>query len=231
MAEYIYKAFNPAEDIIGGKSKMKTFPIWTDRPSDVDTNQESILGTTDNPMYLSPSETGSWEANYYYNVFNDNPSVNLNAEPQFSFAFATTQSIELETTLGEEYKYTYPSKAVYSQFLSILEEQTISNPAGLFKIAPAPGITSLEDIRVAYIISIARSRIKDRIELDTWQLNLSSSSPGGVGTGRLLNLINQTGSTVGATSVPIIIGTLPDYTGVVGTGSYGTEMGLFYPQR
>lgn len=226
MAEYIYKAFNPAEDIIGGKAKLKTFPIWTDVPSDIDTNPESILST----MYTASAETGSWEANYYLNIYNDDADVNLNAEPQFSIAFATTQSVELQTSLGEEYQYTYPSRAVYAQFLSILEESTISDTSKFFRALPYVGATSYSDIPVAYVISIARARIKDRIELDTWQLNLSGSG-GGVGSGRLLNLINETGSSAGVSSVPIIIGTLPDYTGTTGTGSYGTQMGIFYPQR
>ncbi len=235
MAEYIYKAFNPAEDIIGGKTKLKTFPIWSDRPTDVDTNPESILGTSTNPMYTSSAETASWEGNYYYNIYNDDADVNLNAEPQFSIAFATTRSIQLETQLGigDEYKYTYPSRAIYAQFLSTLEQNTIANTDKLFKIQPTPGDTSLSDIKVAYIISIARSRIKDKIELDTWQLNLSGS---GKNSGSLLTLINATGSYIGAKSVPIVIGALEqvesEYTmSAQYTSSYGTQMGLFYPQH
>ena len=80
MAEYIFKAFNPAEDVISGKANTKTFPIWTDLPSDVDTNPQSTLLT----MFTSSLETGSWEANYYYNVYNQSTTANLNAEVQFS---------------------------------------------------------------------------------------------------------------------------------------------------
>ena len=235
MAEYIYKAFNPAEDIIGGKTKLKTFPIWTDSVSDVDVNPESIIGDTDNPIYTSSAEvTGSWEGNYYYNIYSDNVDERPNAEVQFSIAFATTRSVQLETNLQEEYQYTYPSRAVYSQFLSTLEQTTIANTGGFFKIQPSPGVTALSDIPVAYVISIARSRIKDKIELDTWQLNLSGSAGG-------LTLINQTGSATGVTSVPIIIGDLGATLGADQIdskyrmpaniiSSFGTQMGLFYPQ-
>ncbi len=235
MAEYIFKKFNEQEDIIAGKSKLKTFPIWTDSPSDVDMNPESIM--TD--MWLMPSETSSWEGNYYYNVYNQNTDNNLNTEVQFSIAFATTQSVQLQTDLGEEYKYTYPSRAVYAQFLSTLKQTSIANEGEYFKIQPSPGVTTLEDIPVAYIISIARSRIKDRVELNTWQLNLSGS---GAASGSTLCLINQTGSAVGAVSVPIIVGDLSKTLGVDQieskytmsaqiSGAYGTQMGLFYPQH
>ena len=234
MAEYIYKAFNPAEDIIGGKTKLKTFPIWTDSPSDADVNPESIMTS----MWTQSVEVTAWEGNYYYNVYNQDTASNANAEVQFSIAFATTRSVQLETNLQEEYQYTYPSRAVYSQFLSTLEQTTIANTGGFFKIQPSPGVTALSDIPVAYVISIARSRIKDKIELDTWQLNLSGS---GNASGSLLTLINQTGSAVGAVSVPIIIGDLGATLGADQIdskyrmpaniiSSFGTQMGLFYPQ-
>lgn len=222
MAEYIYKAFNPAEDIIGGKAKLKTFPIWTDSPTDVDTNPESTM----TQMWTQSAEVSTWEGNYYYNIYNQDTASNVNAEPQFSIAFGTTQSLQLQTTLGEEYSYTYPSRAVYAQFLSILEESTISNTDNLFKSLQSASSTTYEDMQMIYIISVARSRIKDMIELDTWQLNLSGSDG-------IMNL-KTTGSVANAASVPIITGWLSDYdTSLYKTGSIGNniQMGIFYPQR
>lgn len=236
MAEYIFKAFNPEEDIISGKTKVKTYPIWSDRPDDVDTNPESILGTIDNPMFTSSDDKTLWESNYYYNVYNDNPDTNKNAAPQLSFAFATTSSIQVilpsPYNLNGELQYTYPSKAIYSQFLSVLEEKSISNPDGLFKIQVAPNVDSYTDIKAAYIISIARDRIKDGIEVNSWQLNLSGS---GGASGSLLKLISPTGSNYlakGINKVPIIIGSLSDNNLPNQlTSSYGTEMGIFYPKH
>jgi hypothetical protein len=235
MAEYIFKAFNPAEDVIGGKTKIKTFPIWTDSPTDVDTTGQGIM----NVMWTSSLEIGTWESNYYYNIYNQDTISNINADPQFSIGFGTTQSVELDAIslgLGEEYAYSYPSKAVYSQFLSILEEKTISDPInGAFKIYPNINSTSLVNIEVAFIISAARARIKDRIELNTWQLMLSGS---GGNSGSTMPLVNQTGSVAGAISVPIIIGDLNHFGGQSEfsmsnqiSGSVGTQMGIFYPQR
>jgi len=218
MAEYTYKQFNPDEDVVAGKQKTKTFPIWSDSPSDVDTNPESILDT----FYSSSTEIDAWEGYYYYNVFGESPSVNLNAPPQFSIALGTTQSVLLQYP-DTEFQYTYPSRAVYGQFLNILEEKSVSNTDGYFSRA-ITGSTSTYNMDVIYIISVARARIKDRIELDTWQLNLSGSKD-------VLNLINQTGSVAGIKVVSIVSGQLSDYTYQVSSTPDGDTFGLFYPER
>jgi len=228
MAEYTYKRFNKDEDVVAGKQKTKTFPIWTDSPSDADTNPESILAT----FYTSSTEKIAWEGYYYYNVFAENTATNLNAAPQFSIALGTTHSVLLQHA-DTEYQYTYPSRAIYGQFLNILEEKSVSNIEGRFQRPATQGSTTYTDMDVVYIISVARARIKDRVELDTWQLNLSASNALGP-SGSILNLINETGSAAGASVVNIIAGTLPDYTGNSGFASssgYGQPFGLFYPER
>lgn len=226
MAEYTYKRFNRDEDIVAGKQKTKTFPIWSDSPSDADTNPESILTA----FYTSSTERVAWEGYYYYNVFSEDADSNLNAPPQFSVAFGTTQSVLLQYS-DTEYQYTYPSRAIYGQFLNILEEKSVVDTDGYFQRPSTQGSTTYTDMDVVYVLSVARARIKDRVELDTWQLNLSGS---GGASGSILNLINQTGSAAGVSSVNIIAGTLSDYTGKVGTpstASYGTPFGIFYPER
>lgn len=217
MAQYIFKAFNKDEDIIAGKQKRKTFPIWTDIPTDDDTNQESIMEV----MYTQSSEVSNWEGYYYYNIFNQDTASNANAEAQFSIAFGTTQSIKLDG-VDEEYRYTYPSKAIYGQFVNSLKEGSMSDGTKLFTSASVV-------MSPIYIISIARSRIKDGIELDTWQLNLSGSSG-------MLNLINAPGYTSADEVVPIITGYITgtnvyDVTYGISSASNGIQMGLLYPQR
>ena len=226
MAEYIFKTFNKTEDVIPGKQTIKTFPIWTDLPSDVDTNPQATLLS----MYTASAETGSWEANYYYNVYNQDATANLNAEVQFSLAFGTTCSIQLETPLGEEYQYTYPSRAVYAQFLSSLENSTIADANTHFSILKSGSSTTYEVMPVIYAISVARARIKDGIEADTWQLNLKGT--GGT-MGQYMTLVTS-GSTTGAYRVPIITGKLSDYSTSTypnPTVSASIQMGLFYPQH
>jgi len=219
MSEYTYKRFNQDEDVVSGKQKTKTFPIWSDSPSDADTNPESILTN----FWTQSAEVSAWEGYYYYNLFGEDTASNANAPVQFSIAFGTTQSVLLQYA-DTEYQYTYPSRAVYGQFLNILEEKSVSNTDGYFERAITSS-TSTYNMDVIYIISVARARIKDRVELDTWQLNLSGSSGG------FLNLINQTGSAAGVKVVNIISGQLSDFTGDIGSASYGDTFGLFYPER
>ena len=219
MAEYTFKRFNQDEDVVAGKQKIKTFPIWSDSPSDADTNSESTL--TD--FWTQSAEVLEWEGNYYYNIFGEDTASNANAPVQFSVAFATTQSVLLQNS-DSELQYTYPSRAIYGQFLNILEEKSVVDVDGYFQRA-ITGSTSTFNMDIIYVISAARARIKDRIELDTWQLNLSGSDGG------FLNLINETGSEAGAKVVNIISGRLTDYTGEVASASEGDTYGLFYPER
>lgn len=227
MAEYTFKRFNQDEDVVAGKQKTKTFPIWSDSPNDADTTGEGVL----TEFYSSSTEMDAWEGYYYYNVFEEDTVANLNAPPQFSIAVATTRSIVLDHP-DVEYQLTYPSRAIYGQFLSILEEKSVSNNDGFFRRPTVGGSTTYENMPVVYIISIARARIKDRVELDTWQLNLSGSSEDT--SGSLLTLINETGSAAGAKVVNVIAGTLGStYEGktMVSSSTYGTPFGLFYPER
>jgi len=228
MAEYTYKRFNQDEDVVAGKQKTKTFPIWTDSPNDADTTGEGTL----TEFWSSSVEMDAWEGYYYYNVFGESTVTNLSAPAQFSIALATTRSIALEHP-DEEYQYTYPSRAVYGQFLSTLEEKSVSNASGFFTRPITEGSTTPTNMPVAYIISIARARIKDRVELDTWQLNLSGSGSPTGNSGSLLTLINETGSAAGTKVVNVIAGTLSDYTTPAMSSSilYGTPFGLFYPER
>lgn len=225
MAEYTYKRFNPDEDIVAGKQKTKTFPIWSDSPSDSDINPESILSA----FYTSSTERIAWEGYYYYNIYGEDPDTNLNAPVQFSIAFGTTASILLEHT-DTEYQYTYPSRAIYGQFLNILEEKSVSNVDGNFLIPATTGSSTTTNMTVIYIISVARSRIKDRIELDTWQLTLSGSQIAN-GSGSLLTLINAPGSVAGAKSVDIIAGSISGSMPSAITASAGATFGTFYPER
>lgn len=221
--DYTFKMFDTNKDIVYGKQKLKTFPLWSDSPSDADTNPESILDT----FYTSSTEVAAWEGYYYWNIFGEDTATNLNAPPQFSIAFATTHSILLQHS-DVEYQYAYPSRAIYGQFLNILEEKSITNTDGYFTKQDGIASSTYENMDVIYVISVARDRIKDGIELDTWQLNLSGS---GGDSGSLLNLINETGSSSGVKVVNVIQGPLSDYAGTIGSATYGEPYGLFYPDR
>lgn len=214
---YTYKQFEDT-DIVAGKTKIKTFPMWSDSPSDADVNPEFAMTT----FFTQSAETALWEGNYYYNVYAESTSSNYNAPVQFSVSYGTNTLKELLHE-NEEYRYTYPSYAVYRQMISTVSPDGVSSSS--FTFPTAVGSATYVTSSNAYFISIARSRMKDEIDKDMWQLNLSGSSG-------LLNLINQPNQSIGATVIPIISGTISTYTGTVGAaGSAGEIFGLFYPKH
>lgn len=208
-----YKTFDPA-DIISSVTKTKTYPIWSDSPTDADVNLESILRT----FYSSSLEIANWEGNYYWNVFSESPVTNLNAPTQFSVSVGTTASVLLNHA-DEEYQYTYPSNAVYKQYRNILE---YGENGSWF--TNADGST----INTAYFVHISKDRLKGFVEQDTWQMNLSGSIGA---SGSLLNLIDSGSNVTGRRAIPIVTGRLSNYTGPTATSADGIPMGLFYPDH
>ena len=216
-----YKIFNPQEDVVSGKQKLKVFPIWSDSPDDSDVNPESILRV----FYTSSAELLEWESNYYYNIYSEDTASNANAPVQFSLSYGTSQSVALVHD-DEEYQYTYPSRAVYGQHLSQIIQNSTSFRS--FYRDTSASSTTPYYMKAVYFIDISRARLKDGIELSTWQLNLSGS--GGV-SGSLLTLINPTTVEEGDEMVSVVTGDLSDYTGKVSTAIEGDPIGALFPER
>lgn len=206
-----YKNFNTTEDIVGGAAKLKIFPIWSDSPSDADVNQESILTVMSKSVADTSGTTFLWESNYYYNIYGENVANNLNAPVQFSISYGTTYLVPLTHT-DEEYQYTYPATAVYSQHISKLANSNIR----LFAGNETSTTSSLKYVTSAYFIDISRARLKDSIEIDTWQLTLKTPT----GT---LNLTNPPTSVQGDYAVPIVSGTISVQD------AYPEVYGVLYP--
>lgn len=219
MANSIYKQFN-TNDIILGREKKKVYPMWSDSPLDSDTVQESILTN----MWTSSVQVASWEGNYYYQVYGENTATNLNADPQFSLAFGTYAKIQLDHT-EDEFKYTYPSNAVYTQFLNYLENDPSQSK---FSYIDSDG-TTVRQMDAVYIVSVARDRIKDAVDQNQWQLNLSCSTAGP--SGSLVTLISDSSAPYGAHSTTILGGYLSGYTTPIEIRTTGSAFGKFYPRH
>ena len=215
----IYKQFN-TNDIIYGREKKKAYPMWSDDPLDSDTVQESTLTN----MWTSSVQVATWEGNYYYHIYGENTATNLNANPQFSVALGTHAMIQLDHT-DDEFKYTYPSNAVYKQFLNFLENDASQSK---FSYIDYDG-TSERQMDVVYIISVARDRIKDLVDQTHWQLNLSCSVAGA--SGSLVHLISDPSAPNGATSTSVFGGYLSTYTGTVNINVTSSAFGKFYPKH
>jgi hypothetical protein len=192
MAVYTYKYFDPVEDILIGKQKIKTFPIWTDDPSDIDVNPEAILTT----FYTSSYELANWEAYYFYNIFGSETSGSYNQPTQFSITVGTKNQYQLNDPDDED-KFTYPSNAIYRQLVNALIDGSDTETGFVINSVTSSYI---------YALSISRSRIKDGIEPDTWLLHLSGSTD--------VVLTNATSSNTGLTVYNVIVSGSP--TSIVG---------------
>lgn len=225
-----FKAFStvPNEDIITGKPKTKTFAAWSDLPNDVDTIAESVIST----FYTKSSAVGKLtvESNYFWNIYDTDPNTNSSAEPQFSVAFGTTSSnftisSNSAYTGSVEDVYTYPPYAIYRQMINAVTDGgsysnwAYTNEAGS-TISPGN----------VYIISFARSRIKDYIEPATTlgssslQVNLSGSN--------LVYVKCAAATSLYQTAYNVVTGTGSLYSGTNAVGNtLNSVVGRFYSDK
>lgn len=228
-AQTTFKSFSttPNEDVISGRPKTKTFPAWSDLPSDVDTVGQASLVT----FYTKSAYVGklTLESNYFWNIYEADPNSDSSQEPQFSIAFGTTSSFAITSstayTSGDEDIYTYPSYATYRQMVN-----TVTNGGSYTKW----GYTNESGASVTpgnvYIISMARARTKDYIEpanslgVSSWQINFATPN-------RLVALTCQSASSTNQTSYNIITGTGSAYSGPNPSGTFGSIVGRFYSDK
>lgn len=191
----IYKRF-ATEDII---------------PGDVQTVSSTVWSGNVNPLttFFSSSNSSSWE--YYIPVYDKNPATDDTAAIQFSVAFGNLYgSGSVGSTTVVDSTYSTPSKVVYSQFKNLLLPPTDN----VFTINSA----SANSI---YVVSVNRSRFKQKLDPGNWELRLSGSSGlmkfiDGSGAGQDPS-INEAGRVFGI------------YSGSGGVTASSTQYGLFYP--
>ena len=201
-----YKVFDP-HDIVS-TPKTKSYPLWTDNPLDPDTVGEAALIT----FFTASADTGSFDFNYFWNVYAESEANNLNAAPQFSLAIGYTSSVNLFTT-DDTLRDTRPAYAVYKQFANIL-----TNEGSDALLTTSDGHT----IGLAYFISIARDRMKDGVDPNTWQLVLSGSRLDPSFPGQI-SLVAKAATSVNQTVFDIVVGS-------VASGSEGNDYsGSAYP--
>ena len=194
---YLPVVQNPKTDV------RNTYGIFSD--ASLGNNTQSYL--YGNNFKLKSEETGSWEGNYFWDVYLHTGS---NAETQFSIAFGTSNAIQLNTS-DESYKYTYPSYAVYKQFYNLLSP--ICNGASWILDDTNRNFVlggPTYPIDLAYFISFDRNRIKNKMDYTSFQLSLSGTLGNGFvavsgsqSHSEYLTLTLFSGSTFGATSTDV----------------------------
>jgi hypothetical protein len=176
-----------------------------------------------NGVHTSSTQTSSAAAEYYWDIYDKNPS-DAAAEVQYQIAYghyAGSGSI-LPTGLTEGLT---PTRAVYSQFRNLL----IENPTPTTKFTMGDSANTTCD-RMMFI-SFNRARFKEQIDVGNWSLTLSGSTEF---YSHSITLIDDSSQTTGTTEnghkVYNIIsgsGTTPSVNGDTSAYEY---WGKIYPE-
>jgi hypothetical protein len=152
----IYKHF--AEfDKVNAKIEVVTTGLWS--------NDSGSL----THFYTSSIQTKANSGYYYTNVYDLNPLVTENESVQFAVSWGSydgSGSMTLETNDNA----LYPTLATYYQYRAMLLDPT----ANKFQFNNASGIAT--DCNEIYIINIARSRFREKMDAGNWSLKLSGSN-------------------------------------------------------
>ena len=155
------KVFNAftVEDVVEGDSQRITKGLWSGNVGELST-------------FWTSSYQSATQKQYYYEIYNGNPTDSTKYA-QFSIAYGHAKG---SGSLGTNEDS--PSNAIYSQFQQVLlpSTQTTFNFGGVAQ----------DDV---YVITINRSRLRDKLDPGNWELVLSGSG------GKTLRLIDDSGDT------------------------------------
>lgn len=148
-----FKRFDP-EDLVVSSDKV-VLPAWT--------GNTSIMTS----YYTSSFQVGSSSGIYYYDIYNALPGTSSLSEVQFSIAYGHKHgsgSAPYNTAvIGKS-----PSSTVYGQYRALLlgDEET-DFLFGSGSVTSSLGI---------HVISVARSRFKEKLKPESFQLSIGSST-------------------------------------------------------
>ena len=176
------------------------------------TNGDTKLeGGTD--VYTSSVQSAS-SAEYFIDVYQEDPATNTDAEPQFALAYGHYYGSGSTTLEGQSIGKTF-SAAVYGQMAALLEDK--GDADNLFTINGAEATQSI-------FVNVYRNRMRERLDAGNWEIHVSGA------TGEVLHLVdnqvNSASSDMGDGPFAIISGTISD--GPVSSPTFD-EYGKFYP--
>lgn len=161
----VFKGFDE-DDIVRANPTEVTFGIWS-----------GDTGSLSN-FYVG-SQTASLSGQYYWNVYNINPTSS-DAEVQFAVAYGHRTGGGNKSLIVDD-NATLSTQATYLQYRNLLLEPEDSQ----FSFA---GNYNSDHF---YVINIARARLKEKLDPGNWQLKLTGAS----GT---FTFIDDSGQTLGA---------------------------------
>lgn len=210
MSSFSFKEFS-ADSISTNQREIVTAPLWSNA-------QPSLTA-----IFTSSAQSNN-EKRYFYEIFNSQ-SNQQGAESQFSITFGHYAGSGSSTGSYGQNLLDYPTKAIYSQYKQLLLNPTET----LFKFA------NNETSEYIYVININRARYKDRVDTNTWQLNLAKLTTGGTPASprSIISLIDDSGASStelasqGGRSYNIVSGSIANGVFIGDTTPWGT----FYPDH
>ena len=212
----VYKKFNTT-DIVTAKNEIVTTGLWSNGSGSLSTfytgSSTSIAGMS-----------GSATSNYYYNVYAD--ANTGSAAVEFSVAYGHKYGSG-SATYANNPNTTFATKATYFQYRALLTD-TAETSFNFYSSSTLDGYAANE----IYVINVARSNYRERMDAGNWQITLSGSNG-------LFNFIDNSGekfntTNAGTNEYNIVSGTLnlgQNIDSVINTytASNNQGFGKFYP--
>jgi hypothetical protein len=152
----IYKTF--AEfDKVNAKIEVVTAGLWS--------NDSGSLTS----FYTASTQTTAQSGYYYTNVYNADPILTDSEEVQFAIAWGSYNGSG-SMTLQTNDNALYPTIATYYQYRAMLLDPTLNK----FQFNNSAGIAT--DCNEIYVINIARSRFREKMDAGNWSMTLSGSN-------------------------------------------------------
>jgi hypothetical protein len=152
----IYKTF--AEfDKVNAKIEVVTAGLWSN-------NSGSLTS-----FYTASTQTTAQSGYYYTNVYNADPRLTDSEEVQFAIAWGSYDGSG-SMTLQTNDNALYPTIATYYQYRAMLLDPTLNK----FQFNNSAGIAT--DCNEIYVINIARSRFREKMDAGNWSMTLSGSN-------------------------------------------------------
>lgn len=211
----IYKRFGEFDQVTG-KVEVVTTGMWS--------GDTGSLAT----FFTSSTQVAAASGDYYYNVYNADPSGD-DAAIQFAVAYGHkfgSGSISLENSDES----TLATKATYAQYRQILLDQ--DDELFTFVSSSTQGTHDSSDI---YVINVARARYKEKMDAGNWSLKLSGSNGNFTfiddSGKKFSDTVGKAGRVFNIASGSLNLGTQAEATVESTYDSNGRGFGLFYPDQ
>lgn len=157
----VYKQFNTT-DIVPAKNEIVTTGLWSSG------NGSLTLFYTGSDASVA-GQSGSATDEYYYNVYGGDVDATASLDVEFAVSYGHISGAGAPT-LDADDNSTLPTKATYAQYRALLTD-TNENKFRVYS-GSTEDAWQIDDF---YVINVARSNYRERLDAGNWELNLSGS--------------------------------------------------------